>query len=190
MAMELSRLSDYVGNIANIAVGRRHAYKAGNYHLLAAELDNRLGESLYMLQFGLSPPPLPWSEGLYIKSVYIMQSSQHRYTCSTVSMLSGSSVYVVSAVPRRSVIPSGLSSLGRQSIPSDLSSFGRSLRLSRSSYGIFSPQQSRPTIDTRSRLCTPPPFSRLLCTEPASSYPPRSIRRAHFQHKNLAGTPD
>ena len=28
----------YVGNIANIAVGRLHAYKAGNRHLLAAEL--------------------------------------------------------------------------------------------------------------------------------------------------------
>ena len=44
----------YVGNIANIAVGRLHAYKAENRHLLAAELGNRLGESLYMLQHGLS----------------------------------------------------------------------------------------------------------------------------------------
>ena len=34
----------YVGNIANIAVGRLHAYKAD---LLAAELGNRLDESLY-----------------------------------------------------------------------------------------------------------------------------------------------
>ena len=80
-------------------------------------------------------------------------------------MLSGSSVYVVSAVPRRSVIPSGLSSLGRQSIPSSLqayfslSSLGSSLRVSLTSvvsadrrvrleaHSIFSPQQSRPTID-------------------------------------------
>ena len=53
----------YVGNIANIAVGRLHAYKVGNRHLLAAELGNRLGKSLYtcMLQRGFSPPPLPWS---------------------------------------------------------------------------------------------------------------------------------
>ena len=35
----------YVGNIANIAVGRLHAYKAGNRHLLAAELVNRLGKA-------------------------------------------------------------------------------------------------------------------------------------------------
>ena len=82
-----------------------------------------------MLQRGLSPPPLPWSV-----SIIIMPSSQHIY--STISMLSGSSVYVVSAVPRRSVIPSGLSSLGRQSIPSSLqaylslSSLGSSLRVS------------------------------------------------------------
>ena len=38
-------------------------------------------------------------------------------------MLSGSSVYVVSAVLCRSVIPSGLSSLGRQSIPSSLQAY-------------------------------------------------------------------
>ena len=108
-----------------------------------------------MLQSGLSPPPLPWSV-----SMIIMQSSQHRY--STVSMLSGSSAYIVSAVPRRSVIPSGLSSLGRQSIPSSLqayfslSSLGSSLRVSLTladrrvhleAHSIFSPQQSRPTID-------------------------------------------
>ena len=119
----------YVGNIANIAVGRLHAYKAGNRHLLAAELGIRLGKSLYMLQRGLSPPPLPWSV-----SIIIMQPSLHRY--STVSMLSGSSVYVVSAVPRKSVIPSGISSLGRQSITSSLqvyfslSSLGSSLWIS------------------------------------------------------------
>ena len=70
-----------------------------------------------MLQRGLSPPLLPWSVSIII----IMQSSQHRY--STVSMLSGSSVYVISAVPRRSVIPSGLSSLGRQSIPSSFQAY-------------------------------------------------------------------
>ena len=111
-----------------------------------------------MLQRGLSPPPLPWSV-----SMIIMQSSQHRYN--TVSRLSGSSVYAVSAVPRRSVIPSGLSSLSRQSIPSSLqayfslSSLGSSLRVSLTSvvsadrrirleaHSILSPQQSRTTID-------------------------------------------
>ena len=111
-----------------------------------------------MLQSGLSPTLLPWSV-----SIIIMPSSQHRY--STLSMLSGSSVYVVSAVPRRSVIPSGLSSFGRQSIPSSLpayfslSGLGSSLRVSLTSvvsadycvrlepHSIFSPQQSWPTID-------------------------------------------
>ena len=39
----------HVGHIANIAVGRIHAYKAGNHHLLAAELlvIGYIGESLY-----------------------------------------------------------------------------------------------------------------------------------------------
>ena len=55
----------------NIAVGRLHAYKAVNRHLLEAELGNRLGESLYMLQHGLPLPPLPWSV-----SIIILQSSQ------------------------------------------------------------------------------------------------------------------
>ena len=55
----------YVGNIANIAVGRLHAYKAGNRHLLAAELGIRLSKSLYMLQRGLSPPSSVALVGLY-----------------------------------------------------------------------------------------------------------------------------
>ena len=38
----------YIGNIANTVVGRLHAYKAGNRHLLAAKIGNRLGENLYM----------------------------------------------------------------------------------------------------------------------------------------------
>ena len=92
-------------------------------------IGKRLGESLYNYVAAWTLSSSVALVGLYM---IIMQSSQHRY--STVSMLSGSSVYVVSAVPRRSVILSGLSSLSRQSIPSSLqayfslSSLGSSLR--------------------------------------------------------------
>ena len=102
-------------------------------------------------------------------------------------MLSGSSVYVVSAVPRRSVIPSGLSSLGRQSIPSSLqayfslSSLGSSLRVSLTSvvsadrrvrleaHSNFSPQYSRPTIDLGCTGDRVVPF-RLLGDSPTCHY--------------------
>ena len=99
--------------------------------------------------------PAAWtlSSSVSLVGLYDYNAVLSAYRYSAVSMLSGASVRVVSAVPRRSVIPSGLSSLARPTVDpfflagllqpqqswqfvagqSDLSSFGRSSRPSRSS---------------------------------------------------------
>ena len=60
MAMEqlglLQCRGKHIGNIANMWM--TPYIRIGDCHLLAAELV--IGESLYTLQHGLSPPPMPW----------------------------------------------------------------------------------------------------------------------------------